>query len=197
MSKLCTARPQEAANQAPHILIVDDEADIRFILGEQLMELKQTHPELRISFAENGREALKLAERTWFDTVISDLNMPAMSGLEFLLEVRTREMHTPVIFLTGFGDKTKAIEALRLGAFDFLDKPWKHEHLLSVANEAIFFGLKLRDFHAEMLRIRESLQGEPEARAKQKLDRHQALALTRLTRLFLLEAQARNRAKAS
>jgi DNA-binding NtrC family response regulator len=197
MSKVFGAGSKFSFPKNPRLLIVEDEADIRFILGEQLLELQATHAELDISFAENGREALKLVEGQWFDAVVSDLNMPAMSGLEFLFELRQRELQTPVIFLTGFGDKAKAIEALRLGAFDFLDKPWNHQHLLSVTSEALFMGLKLRDLHAELAIFRENLQGQPEAQAQQQFDRRRALALTKLTRLFLVEANARHRAKAS
>ncbi len=131
------------------LLIVDDEQDISDLLREELSILQcGIVPE--IETANNGRVALEKVEKEWFDAVLSDINMPLLTGLEFLSELRKLGKRTPVVFLTGFGSKSNAVEALRLGAFDFLDKPWNVEKLHAVVAEAIQVGRELRSFEDKM-----------------------------------------------
>ncbi len=100
------------------ILIVDDEATIRdtlcTILTEEGFEARS---------AENGRQALELIQQENFDLVITDLRMPEMDGLELLKAVKLNSPQTSVIIITAYGSMESAIEALRLGAFDYLIKP--------------------------------------------------------------------------
>jgi len=102
----------------PRILIVDDERVIRetlsTILDEENMETR---------LAVNGREALELLEKTNFDLIITDLKMPEIGGLELLEKVMQRAPQTSVIIITAYGSMESAIEALRLGAYDYLVKP--------------------------------------------------------------------------
>jgi DNA-binding NtrC family response regulator len=127
------------------ILIVDDEEDLRDVLTYQLHPLGA-----EIVTAENGRVGLELAKKTLFSAILSDISMPELSGLEFLAQLRKDGIETPFVILTGFGDKTKAVEALRLGAFDFLDKPWEPEKLRQTLKTAMEHGALLQSLEAEL-----------------------------------------------
>jgi YesN/AraC family two-component response regulator len=119
------------------LLIVDDEPDIREILRESLA----SHIDM-IFEAANGEEALEKLKTVSVHAILSDVNMPKMSGLELLKQLRAQGDSTPFIVLTGFGDKKMVIDALRLGAFDFLDKPWTETDIIDVVERAIQLGLK-------------------------------------------------------
>lgn len=130
------------------ILIVDDEAELREILVEQLSDLTVQVGGIRypieIETATDGREALEKFKNTNFDTILTDINMPAMNGLELVGALRGAGSDTPSIFLTGFCDKPKAVEAIRLGCFGFLDKPWKVFTLRKMVAGALERGIGLR-----------------------------------------------------
>lgn len=119
-------------NGSRTLLIVDDEEGIRDLL---LYELRNCGAELLT--ADTGRSALSLIQSRSPCLVISDINMPEMTGLELLKEVRGQGLHTPFIFLTAFGDKEKAIAAFRLGAVDFIDKPYQRAILQKSVEEAL------------------------------------------------------------
>jgi len=126
------------------LLIVDDETDIREILRESLSD----HVDL-IFDAGNGEEALEKLKTVSVHAILSDINMPKMNGLEFLRNLRKMGKSTPFIVLTGFGDKQMAIEALRLGAFDFLEKPWKETDIIDVVDRAVELGKNIEHFGDE------------------------------------------------
>lgn len=117
------------------LLIVDDEVDIREVLRESLAD----HVDL-IFEAGDGAEALEKLQTISVHAILSDINMPKMSGLELLRNLRKMGKNTPFIVLTGFGDKEMAIQALRLGAFDFLEKPFKEVNIIDVVDRAIELG---------------------------------------------------------
>lgn len=128
------------------ILIVDDEADIRFVIRELILEVV---PNCNVYEAINGKEALEIVklnsnERS-FDLVLSDINMPQMDGLTMLAHLRQSGSVVPVIIITAYGDKKKAIEALRLGAFDFLEKPLDHQKFSESVKKALKLGRELRN----------------------------------------------------
>ena len=102
------------------ILIVDDEATIRASLVESL-----TREGFDITSAETGEEALAKTHSTVFDLVITDLKLPGVSGLEILQALRNQGNSTPVIVMTAYGDVDTAVSAMRLGAYDFMPKPFK------------------------------------------------------------------------
>jgi DNA-binding NtrC family response regulator len=127
------------------LLIVDDEAGIIDILTKILT------PNVReIAFASNGIEALEKIKTETFDAVLSDINMPKMDGLELLARVRAAQMEIPFVFLTGFGDREKTREALRLGATDFLDKPFEPETVIDVIGKALELGQTMAAVEAEL-----------------------------------------------
>jgi len=116
------------------ILLVDDDADLLDVLSEWLGMsgyLVQT--------ASDGMKAIAHVKQQRYDLVVSDLNMPGMSGLQLLAMLKTLDPHIMVIMLTGEGTMQDAIAALREGrAFDFLEKPLKDlQHLNQVIERAI------------------------------------------------------------
>lgn len=114
------------------VLVVDDEEDIRDILGMQIEEL-----EFEWIGAANGQEALHILESEPIDVIVSDVTMPKMNGIEFLRNCRLNGYEKPFIVLTGNGTKNTAMEALRLGAFDFLEKPFEPSHMKSLFADAM------------------------------------------------------------
>ena len=111
-------------------------------------------PGLAVETAANGSEALqKLAEHP-VSVVITDLKMPRVSGLELLEEIQKRGLHAAVIVTTGFGGVEEAVQAMRLGAADFLTKPVDVEHLKLVIARA----LRERALLAEVAALRQRMQ---------------------------------------
>ena len=102
------------------ILFVDDEAEIRFTVKEYL-----SRKGYGITVVDSGVKALKLAKERNFDIVFTDLKMPKFSGLDLLKAIKEYRPETEVIILTGYGTVKTAVEALKLGGYDYLQKPIK------------------------------------------------------------------------
>jgi DNA-binding NtrC family response regulator len=101
------------------LLIVDDDADIRQTVVRRFERLGY-----RAEGAENGAEALELCKRREYDVAVLDLVMPGMSGIELLERMRAGHAECEVIMLTGKGSIETAVQAMKLGAFNFLTKPF-------------------------------------------------------------------------
>ncbi len=151
------------------ILIVDDNREIRGILEEYLREegyLAQG--------AADGKEALVKYAEAAFDLIITDLNMPGMTGIELIREIAKDENTTEFIIITGYASLDSAIESVKAGAFDYLVKPFRIEELkvviknakdkiaLKKANKQLFD--KLKGFYFEISRYRKWLDAEQIAR---------------------------------
>jgi len=102
------------------ILIVDDEAAIRSSLQESL-----SSEGYDTEIADSGEAALAKCHGAVFDLVVTDLRLPGVSGLELLQALRNQGQSTPVIMMTAYGDVDTAVSAMRLGAYDFIPKPFK------------------------------------------------------------------------
>src|SRR5215470_2763876 len=100
-------------------LIVDDEASVRSVLVRTL-----SPQGFVCSTASNGEAALSLLDEREFDVVISDLQMPGISGLEFLKQCRAQHPHTVFLMITAEDDVQVGIEAMKRGAADYLVKPF-------------------------------------------------------------------------
>ncbi|MCU0559403.1 MAG: response regulator [Desulfobacterales bacterium] len=100
------------------VLLVDDEKEFVDLLGERMssrgMEVKSTT---------SAKDALKISEGQAFDAIVLDLMMPEMDGLEVLKNLKATRPELQVILLTGHGTIEKGVEAMRLGAMDFVEKP--------------------------------------------------------------------------
>ena len=126
------------------LLLIDDEEVIVRILS---MSLKSDGYD--VVGAYSGEEGLKVFQRESPDVVLVDIKMPGMDGIEVLRRVKNINPHTEVIIITGHGDMSSAIEALQLGASDFITKPVKDEILaiaLKRAEERSLIKRKLREY---------------------------------------------------
>ena len=101
------------------VLIVDDEAEIRRLLVDLL-----GRPGWQIDLASDGQEAVDLIHRHDYDVVISDVLMPHIDGMDLLQRVHLIRPRTRVILMTGVGTTDWVKQALRLGAFDYVEKPF-------------------------------------------------------------------------
>lgn len=108
-----------------HILLVDDESSMRLTLTMLLKREKHT-----LVQAATGEAALKHLENDHFDVVLTDLNLDEVTGLDILRSAKNNNPQTEVIVLTGYGSIESAVEAMKLGAFDYLTKPVDAEELL-------------------------------------------------------------------
>ncbi len=109
------------------ILLVDDE---QLILDSLARELTSGPLSFEVSQASNGAEAVSLIADRAPDLVITDLRMPGLDGYQVLKAAKRRDPHTMVIILTGYADMQSAIDALRLGADEYLQKPCDPDELL-------------------------------------------------------------------
>jgi DNA-binding NtrC family response regulator len=105
------------------ILIIDDEKAIRNALRDILEHEKHTVDE-----AEDGAAGLEKAKKGGYDVILlCDIKMPKMDGLEFLQKLMAHDDDVPVIMISGHGTIDTAVEALKKGAFDFIEKPPEHQ----------------------------------------------------------------------
>jgi hypothetical protein len=114
------------AAKTPRILVVDDDEHVRIALAELLRE-----EEFEVSTAESGEEALKRILQKEFDLALVDVQMPGMNGLELLKKLKESQPAIDVIMITAYATLDVAIQALRLGAYDFICKPSENEEILA------------------------------------------------------------------
>lgn len=107
-----------------HVLVVDDEELYRRSLGRILSRAGHQFSEAR-----DATEALALLAQGGLDLVIADLRMPGLNGLELIRQIHEIDPDLPCIVVTGFGSAESSIEALRAGAFWYLEKPFDQGHL--------------------------------------------------------------------
>ena len=131
-----------------HILLVDDEEVILETLSDYLRDAGH-----RVEEARNGSAALQAIEKVEYDLALVDLRMPGMDGLALLAKIQELHPDLPVVILTGHGTLETAIQALRLGAADFLTKPAKMLELEAVVEKAI----RLRRLRQERSRLRQTI----------------------------------------
>jgi DNA-binding NtrC family response regulator len=170
--------PESMEPQKRYLLIVDDEPDLR----DLLRELAEQTLKCEVFEAENGAAALKWIEERLkngqpIDAVLSDVRMPVMDGLEFLRQFRSHGYEFPFVILTGHGDKMMTIQALQLGAFDFIDKPFREESLMNRLDAALRLGFQLRKIEEEVAKIVDPLKLAPnEAEQMKKVKRAALIA---------------------
>ncbi len=133
------------------ILIVDDDKSVRDSLK---MILEYEHFE--VEFAENGEQGLQKLDRFPFDGVLLDVKMSGMDGIEVLTKIRHKNEKLPVIMISGHGTIETAVEATKLGAFDFLSKPLDRDKLLVTIRNAMQQAKLSEDFE----KLQESVEGK-------------------------------------
>lgn len=134
------------------ILVVDDEASIRETISDILQD-----QDYSVVLADNGEDALKLALYEDIDSVILDVMMPKKGGME-VLEILKRDLPLiPVIVVSGHGDIKMAVEAMKKGAFDFIEKPLSFERILSSVRNSV----TLKELRMENMNLKSKLDKTP------------------------------------
>ena len=114
------------------ILVVDDEKNYRVVLSAFL-----SGEGYEVLTAEGAQEALEAVDSVDLDLVLTDMKMPVMDGIELLKQIKGKNPHLPVVMMTAYGTVEKAVEAMQLGAFNFIQKPFQNETLRQMAHKAI------------------------------------------------------------
>ena len=116
----------------PKVLVVEDDPNVR--LGcEQAMQLAG----IEVLAAASAERAKAMLEPNFSGVVVTDMRLPGMDGLQFLQFARGLDADLPVIMITGHGDVALAVEAMRSGAYDFIEKPFSPKHLVEVVKRAL------------------------------------------------------------
>jgi two-component system nitrogen regulation response regulator NtrX len=131
------------------ILVADDEKGIRDTL-KRLLEYER----YRVALAEDGLEALRRTENEVVDLVLLDIKMPGMDGMEVLSRLHQTQPELPVVIISGHGTIQTAVEATRLGAFDFIEKPIDADRILLVIRN----GLAQRKLAAENISLKAEVE---------------------------------------
>ncbi len=116
----------------PRILVLDDEEIVRVSCKKCLI------PEgYDVDVAANGVEGLAMTENNRYDVILTDLKMPDMDGMEFLAKVKERHPDTKVIMITGYSTVEHAVKAMRMGAYNYIEKPFTPDALIDAVKEAM------------------------------------------------------------
>lgn len=141
------------------ILVIDDEID----LGEFIVELLTPHFE-KVLFATDATSALAIIESGDISLILSDIRMPGLSGPDLVTKVRADGVLTPIIFLSGFVDKEVALQALRLGVQDVLDKPFEEGTLVATIRKVLDFEKRRVQYYQDL----HSIEASSEKLSKQR-----------------------------
>ncbi len=131
------------------ILLIDDDDSLRRVMEFSLAEVGY-----KVRTAKSGEEGLELFGKERFDSVITDITMPGMNGMEVLAKVRQRDERVPVIVITAYGTIESAVEAMKQGAFDYITKPFNRDELRIVLEKA----LRMRKLEQENEDLRSAVQ---------------------------------------
>ena len=115
------------------ILVIDDSEEIRGILRDMILGPNG----YQVATAQDGQEGVEYALREHPDLILTDVNMPRMTGLEVLQKLREAEYEWPVVLMTFHGSEDIAVQAFRLGVRDYIRKPFEIEEVLSIVERAL------------------------------------------------------------
>ncbi len=114
------------------ILIVDDEASMR-----KMLDILLTQEGYEVQTAPNAEAAMDALNLHPFDLVLSDIRMPGLSGIDLLRRLKTEDSQTEVVLMTAYASTESAIEAIKLGAFDYVTKPFQVDELVNIVRHAL------------------------------------------------------------
>ena len=114
------------------VLVIDDEKSIRNTLKDVLEYEKNN-----VDLADNGIDALKKVSENTYDLIFSDIKMPEMDGIEVLQKIKEINDEVPVVMISGHGNIETAVECIKKGAFDFIEKPIDLNRLLVTMRNAL------------------------------------------------------------
>ena len=142
----------------PKILLVEDEASIRRVLGSILSEEDKSY---QIEEATNGQEAMDMIDKTDYDLVLCDIKMPKKDGLEVLLEAKALKPALRIVMISGHGDLETAVQAMKMGAFDYIAKPPDLNRLLTTVRNALTSAPEEKTNKGEVKTSKKSSQNSP------------------------------------
>ena len=142
----------------PKILLVEDEASIRRVLGSILSEEDKSY---QIEEATNGQEAMDMIDKTDYDLVLCDIKMPKKDGLEVLLEAKARKPALRIVMISGHGDLETAVQAMKMGAFDYIAKPPDLNRLLTTVRNALTSAPEEKTNKGEVKTCKKNSQNSP------------------------------------
>ena len=114
------------------LLVVDDDAYVLESISTLLTQCGYT-----VYTSQNGNDAMDLIQKTTFDVVLTDIKMPQITGIELLQKIHAYDPDLPVILMTAFAELDIAVDAIKLGAFDFITKPYSPDYLLHSVEKAV------------------------------------------------------------
>lgn len=132
LNEAAAREKEEHFTKTRSILIVDDEKNIRLTLSQALTVLG-----IDVDMAENGKEALAKLKEKDFRLILLDLRLPGIGGMEVLRQIRKIRPETCVVIITAYGTVESATEAMKLGAWDFLKKPFVPEEIKELVSRVI------------------------------------------------------------
>ena len=133
-------RQTEMIESCGRVLVVDDHRQARESMADVLR-----HVGHNVSCCSSAAEALQVVERDSFDCVVTDLQMPGMTGIEFMIQLERRQYGAQVVMVTAHASVSSAVEAMRHGAFDYIEKPFDVDQLEALVGKAIRNGRLLQD----------------------------------------------------
>ena len=135
------------------VFVVDDDASVRKALARSIQAAG-----LNVKTFASAREFLDQGPPEGPGCLVLDVRMPGLSGLDLQAELNSRNIQTPIIFITGHGDIPVSVKAMKGGAVDFLTKPFKVKNLLEVIQEAIKKDERLQASRAEKAEVQRRIQ---------------------------------------
>ncbi len=138
----------------PTVYVVDDDRAVRDSLGLLLRSVGQP-----CKLFDSAQAFLDACEDDWQGCLLLDIRMPGMSGMEMHQELLERHIRIPVIFVTGHGDVPMAVQAMRNGAFDFIQKPYRDQELLDRVNQALTWDAEHRSEESRRRQLQQRYSG--------------------------------------
>jgi DNA-binding NtrC family response regulator len=132
------------------VLVVEDDEVLRRLLIDVLSDQNY-----HVEAAETGEDGLREMERDVFDVILLDINLPGMDGMDVLRLAPARQPDAQIVMMTAFGTVDTAVEAMKQGAFDYINKPFSTDELLLTINRA----LEEQDLRREVARLRQKARG--------------------------------------
>ena len=148
---------RKMAGELKRILVVDDEEGVRNLLQRILKEAGY-----EVLTAVNGPEALLKISQVDFSIVLLDIKMPGMSGMEVLQQLTTDHPDICVVMVTALGDAQTAVEAMKVGAYDYITKPFNRDDLMMKVRKAIQKRNLLVENERHRLELEERVAGQAE-----------------------------------
>src|SRR6266852_1908266 len=126
--------------KAAHVLLLEDDASLAANLCDVLKE-----DDFKVTVCNRGDDGLRRASTDEWDVVLTDLRLPGLGGLDLVRQLHDTQPHLPVVLMTAHGTIETAIEATKLGAYDYLQKPFEMVALISVLHSAVDAGRLMRE----------------------------------------------------